>query len=137
MIVLDTDVVSEPLRSTPSLQVLAWLGENSGDLAITAVTVGEMLRGVRMLPHGRRREGLAGAVERLLGDHGDRVLPYDDRAARMYAALQEDRRTSGRPLGTEDGMIAAIARVHGAGVATRNTRDFEDLGLDLVDPWLA
>lgn len=74
-------------------------------------------------------------VEDLISSRDGRVLPYDGRAAQQYADFLERRRRVARPLGTEDGMIAAIAATHGARLATRNTKDFEGLGLDLINPW--
>ncbi|MGH8827041.1 MAG: VapC toxin family PIN domain ribonuclease, partial [Jiangellaceae bacterium] len=65
------------------------------------------------------------------------VLAYDEAAARRYAQMHEDRRAAGRPLSVEDGMIAAICRVHGAGLATRNVKEFDDLGVNLINPWSA
>lgn len=136
MIVLDTNVLSEPLRAEPDGSVLAWLEALDGrDVAITSVSVGELLTGIARLPQGRRRSVLHESVEALLTRYGDAVLPYDGGAARAYAGLQEQRRSAGRPLSVEDGMIAAICVRAGATLATRNVRDFASLGLDLVDPW--
>lgn len=135
MIVLDTDVVSEPFRVRPDSSAISWLAQQR-DVAVTAVTVGELFVGARRLPLGRRRETLMTKIEAFLGDHRLRVLPYDGRAAVELAVLWERRRAAGRPLGSQDGMIAAIARVHRAALATRNVADFEDLGLDVTNPWL-
>jgi predicted nucleic acid-binding protein len=137
VIVLDTNVLSEPIRATPDPAVLDWLSGAPDDVAITAITVGEILLGVRLLPAGRRRDGLLVAVQRVLGSFSGRVLVYDDDSADIYAALQEQRRHAGHPLSVEDGMIAAICVQNGATLATRNVRDFEDLGLELVNPWTA
>lgn len=112
-----------------------WLGSLRDDVAITAITVGEILRGVRILPEGHRRTGLLEAVERIFTIHAGRILPYDEEAAREFAVMQESRRAVGRPLGVEDGMIAAICRTKELTLATRNVKDFDGLGLDLVDPW--
>lgn len=135
MIVLDTNVLSEPLRSTPDGRVLTWWATVDQPVAITSVSVGELLVGVGMLPAGRRRDDLAAAIERVLATHGRAVLPYDAAAARRYAAFQEIRRALGRPLAVEDGMIAAIAATRSAVLATRNVKDFVGLGVPLVDPW--
>jgi predicted nucleic acid-binding protein len=102
---------------------------------LTSVSIGEILTGVNLLPDGRRRDGLAGAVETTLADFADRILPYDASAARRYADLRASRRTAGQPLSAEDGMIAAICLDHGATLATRNVKDFRGLGVDLIDPW--
>ena len=110
MIVLDTNVLSEPLRRVPDPGVLAWLADVS-DTAITAISVGELLVGVRALPAGRRRTDLERAITDVLDRFHDRVLPYDRAAAERYAGMQERRRKAGRPLSVEDGMIAAICAV--------------------------
>lgn len=134
MIVLDTNVISEPLKAEPNVGVLGWL-EMQRDVAVTAVTVGELLVGVRSLPEGRRRDGLADAVEAALAMYGRRVLEYGAPAAREYAGIREECRLRGQGLAVEDGMIAAIVRTHGGALATRNLSDFGGLGIDLVNPW--
>jgi predicted nucleic acid-binding protein len=136
MIVLDTNVLSEPLRARPDPTVLAWLDRITDVVALTSISAGEILTGVRALPAGRRRDALMAAVERTLAIYADQVLPYDERAARTYAAMQESRGSTGRPLSVEDGMIAAICGARGLALATRNTKDFEDLGITLINPWV-
>jgi toxin FitB len=135
MIVLDTNVLSEPLKQRPDGQVLAWLTSLDEEAGLTSISVGELLTGVRALPAGRRREGLLEAIEATLRTFAGSVLAYDEAAARNYARLQESRRAAGRPLAVEDGMIAAICIARGSKLATRNTADFAGLGLDLIDPW--
>ncbi len=135
MIILDTNVLSEPLKSHPDAAVLNWMASQLGDVAVTSVSVGELLTGVRRLPYGKRRAGLLEAIEQTLTTYAGRVLPYDDASARRYAKMQEVQRKSGEPLSVEDGMIAAICATRGAELATRNVKDFEFLGLDLIDPW--
>jgi toxin FitB len=137
MIVLDTNVLSEPLKLRPDEQVLAWLASLDEEAGVTSISVGELLTGVRALPVGRRREGLLEAIEATLRTFAGSVLAYDEAAARHYARLQESRRGAGRPLAVEAGMIAAICVARGTTLATRNTCDFAGLGLDLVDPWSA
>ncbi len=104
-------------------------------MGLTSISVGEILTGVRFLPEGRRRDGLTAAIEQILATYTDRVLPYDEPAARIYAKNRESRRASGQPLNVEDGMIASICLHRGAALATRNLKDFEGLGLHLVNPW--
>lgn len=135
MIVIDTNVLSEPLRTRPEPRVLAWLSTVSGEVGLTSISIGEILTGVRRLPAGRRRDGLLAEVERSFGTYAALVMPYDEPAARTYAAMNESRRVAGHPLSVEDGMIAAICRSRGLALATRNTKDFHGLGLELVDPW--
>lgn len=135
MIVLDTNVLSEPLKIRPDEHVLAWLGSLDEVAGVTSVSVGELLTGVRALPTGRRRQGLLEAIESTLRTFAGAVLAYDEPAARHHARLQERRRAAGRPLAVEDGMIAAICTARGATLATRDTTDFTGLDLDLIDPW--
>ncbi len=137
MIVLDTNVLSEPLRLRPDEHVLAWLGALDDETAVTAVSVGELLVGVRALPEGRRRAGLLDAIETTLRAFAGSVLAYDEAAARHYARLQEMRRATGRSLAVEDGMIAAICLAHAATLATRDVTDFAGLDIELIDPWTA
>ena len=139
MIVLDTNVLSELLRPTPTPQVEHWLAAQDGaNLDFTTIGEAELLYGVALLPAGRRRTALRAAVEGILDDVlRDRILAFDRAAARAYAAIASERRAAGRPISQFDGQIAAIARAHGASVATRNLRDFEGCGVTVLDPWKA
>jgi len=135
VIVLDTNVLSEPLKARPDERVLNWLGSLREASGVTSVSVGELLTGVRVLPAGRRRDGLLESIESTLSAFAGNVLPYDEPAARAHARLQERRRVAGRPLAVEDGMIAAICTSRSTTLATRNTADFAGLDLELIDPW--
>ena len=134
MILVDTNVLSEAYRPEPNRRVLAWMGQQTEPMA-SAVTVGEIRRGALTLPPGRRRDALLAQIDASLREHVSRILPYDGAAARVYAHLHAHRRSIGRPLAAEDGMIAATAIVHSASLATRNAADFSDLGLEIIDPW--
>jgi hypothetical protein len=138
MTILDTNVVSEPMRPEPEAQVLAWLAaQNAGALFVTAVTEAELRTGLAIMPGGRRREALGAALETVLAeDFAGRVLPFEGgAAARAYAAIQAARRGMGRPIVMADAMIAAIARARGLRVATRNVGDFAGTGVEVVNPW--
>ncbi len=137
MVVIDTNIVSELMRAEPSAEVLAWMDDRPPrDLFVTAVTEAEVRTGIALLPEGRRRRGLAEACERAFGSlFAGRVLPFDSDAARAYAEIVAARRVLGRPVSQADGQIAAIARSRGMAVATRNIRDFQDMGVDVLDPW--
>ncbi len=135
MIVLDTNLLSEPLRRNPEPAVLGWLAHPTEVFALSAVSVGELLTGVHLLPSGQRRAALKVAIESLLESFAGAVLSYDEHAARVYVELQERSRNTGRPIGVEDGMIAAICIANGAALATRNIKDFDGLGIDVVNPW--
>ncbi|TDW22806.1 type II toxin-antitoxin system VapC family toxin [Kribbella kalugense] len=135
MIVADTNVLSEPLNKAPDQAVVSWLRDNGPNLALTTITVSELLYGVQRLPVGRRRTGLAAAVDRLIASARERLLVYDEEAARLHADLRVAREAEGRVTSLEDGMIAAIALAYGAQVATRNVAHFEGFGLEVVNPW--
>lgn len=137
MIVLDTNVVSEFMTSRPAAPVLAWLNaQDSAVLFLTTVTIAEIAFGLRLLPDGRRRRLLGERFEQFLAEaFQSRILSFDESAARAYGELRGARQARGRPMSTLDGQIAAIARSRGCAVATRNTRDFEGCGLELIDPF--
>ncbi len=137
MIVLDTNVVSELVRPRPDPAVIAWLDGISGSqLTTTTVTVGEIAVGIARMPEGRRKQEVAIAVGRMLGEElSGRAEPYDLGAAGEYGRLVADRLRSGRPISVADAQIAAICRAVGATLATRNVADFEGTGIDLVNPW--
>lgn len=137
MIVLDTNVISELTRRTPDPGVLNWLDSLAvSEVATTAVTAAELRYGVVRLPAGRRKRELATAIGELLADdfYG-KVLPFDERASMRYADVVSGRERIGRPIGVLDAMIAAICRDLNATLATRNTSDFTDTGIELLDPW--
>ncbi len=134
MIVLDTNVLSETVRESPERTVLTFLDGVSEPLAVTTITIGELLSGTQLLPHGKRRTALVAAIEDVLLRFAI-VLPYDESAARIYADLTELARDAGRTLSVEDGMIAAICAAHGATLATRNTTDFDYLPILVINPW--
>lgn len=137
MIVLDTNILSEALRPEPNARVLDWLAaQPAAALFSTTITRAEILYGVRLLPKGRRRDALRRAIDAVFDeDFSRRVLSFDNPAADAYAEIATTRKRAGRPIGQFDAMIAAIARSRGAMLATRNTRDFADCGIEIVDPW--
>lgn len=139
MIVLDTNVVSEPLRPAPAPQVLAWLDRQApATLYLTAVNVAELLEGVARLPEGRCRAELEAALAtRVLPLFAGRVLPFDEAAAFGFARLYARARAGGHALGLADAQIAAIAASRGFAVATRDAAPFVAAGVAVVDPWAA
>ena len=139
MVVIDTPVVSELMRHEPNPKVLSWLDKRpTRELFVTAVTEAEIRTGIAFLPDGARRRGLAKAAEQAFGDlFAGRVLPFDSAAARIFAEIASARRSSGRPVSQPDGQIGAIARCRNMAVATRNVRDFEGMGIELINPWAA
>ena len=138
-VLLDTNVVSELIRKAPEPAVEAWAaGQALEDLFFSAVGEAELRYGAAILPAGRRRETLVSDIERMLRDaFEERVLPFDSDAARAYADIAAARRSAGRTVSPADCQIAAIARARNMAVATRNVRDFEDIGVEIVDPWTA
>lgn len=137
MTILDTNVVSETLRPNPDPAVATWIiGQVKANLFLTAVTEAELRYGIARMDAGRRRAELLRETESMLAfDFAGRILPFDSAAAREYAGLRVSLESSGHPVGDMDIMIAAIARQRGAAVATRNTRDFADCGIPLINPW--
>jgi toxin FitB len=139
MIVLDTNVLSEALRPVPEPSVLNWLADQpSASLFTTAVTRGEILYGIRLLSDAKRRIGLWDAANKIFDeDFAGHVLSFDGDAAGMYADIAASRRIAGEPISQFDAMIAAMARSRGAILATRNVKDFESCGIEVVNPWTA
>lgn len=136
-VVLDTNVLSELLRASPHRAVLQWMARHPAtSLYTSAITQAEMLLGAHLLPHGARRRALASALSAMFEeDFRERVLPFDGSCAARFAEVVATRRAAGRPIGHADAQIAAIALRHRAELATRNARDFEGIGLAIVDPW--
>lgn len=134
---LDTNVVSELIRKVPEPAVVSWVSDHHlDDLFFSAVGEAELRYGAAILPIGRRRDTLFLEIEAMLLDaFGDRVLPFDSDAARAYGHIAAMRRSAGRPIAPADCQIAAIAASRSMVVATRNIRDFEGMGIEIVDPW--
>lgn len=134
---LDTNVLSELLRAEPSPAVLAWFAAQPAEsLFVSAITQAEMMLGARLLPAGKRRTALDGALSAMFSeDFAGRILPFDTAAVAAYVEIVGTRRALGRPISQFDAQIAAIARQSGAKLATRNITDFERCGVALVDPW--
>jgi predicted nucleic acid-binding protein len=137
MIILDTNVISEVMRPVAAAAVVRWwTGEDARELHVTAITMAEILYGIEILPAGARRSNLHAGAERIFGVvFADRVIPFDEGAARTFALIVASRRKQGTPISKFDAQIAAIARAHGATLATRNTSDFEGCGVRVVNPW--
>jgi len=137
VIILDTNVVSEPLRPAPDAAVLAWLdAQASATLCLTSITLAELLAGVAALPAGRRRNRLALALsDQVLPLFEGRMLAFDAPAAHAFARVHAAAMAAGNPISFADAAIAAIAAAHGFSLATRNVRDFKGTGLEVIDPW--
>ncbi|MEU4240701.1 type II toxin-antitoxin system VapC family toxin [Actinoplanes sp. NPDC026619] len=136
MIVLDTNVVSELMRAAPAPAVIAWLQQTSSTgLYTTSVTVAEIRYGIARLPDARRKHDLSQAANEIFAAFPRQVLPFDLAAATAYADVVAAREADGNPISGFDGQIAAICRSRAATLATRNTKDFIDTGITLIDPW--
>ena len=137
MIVLDTNVISEPMKSSGNLAVQTWLDRQVAEtLYLTATSLSELLAGIEILPDGKRQEGLDAALSELVVMlFGSRILPFDQQAAMAYAPLVRRARAAGRLISVADGQIAAIAAVHGFIVATRDTAPFVAVGVPVINPW--
>lgn len=137
MIVLDTNVVSEPLKPEPNAAVLDWLNaQEPQTLYLTTVNLAELLAGVEVLPVGRRRDALAQALStQVLALFGGRMLSFDAKAADAFAKTNAGAQAQGNVMGFADCAIGAIARANGFALATRNVRDFKGAGVSLIDPW--
>jgi toxin FitB len=139
MTVLDTNVVSEVMHSSPSSAVLAWFSRMRAvdELFLTTITIAEILYGIELLPIGKRRDSLKSDAEAMFTqDYSARIVAFDEAAARAFAKIASSRRKSGRPIAEFDAQIAAIVSVHSATLATRNTADFEGCGIRLANPWV-
>lgn len=138
MIVLDTNVVSEPMkRGGGNPAVLRWLDEQVADtLYLTTTSLSELLLGIETLPRGKRKAGLDAALSDLMATlFGTRILPFDQPAALAYAPLVARARSAGRAISVADGQIAAIAAVQGFAVATRDTAPFAAAAVPVINPW--
>lgn len=137
MILLDTNVVSALMRREPDPIAVAWLdGLPAESIWTTAITVFEVRFGLELLPAGRRRQQLEEAFTKALAeDFEGRVLAFDDSAAHAAGRIAAPRQRAGRPLEIRDLQIAGIAIARRAALATRNSRHFEGLGVDLLNPW--
>lgn len=139
MTILDTNVFSEFMKPAPSPQVIRWAERqrSSRELWLTTITVAEVLFGIEVLPKGKRRDGLHSDAEASFAhDFAGRIVPFDEAAARAFPEIAVSRRVHGRPISLFDAQIAAIARANGAVLATRNTADFEECGVRVVNPWI-
>ena len=139
MILTDTNVLSEVLLLLPDPCVARWMSNvPRRQIWTCTIVVAELLTGIEVIPPGRKQAELALAVHEMVArDFAGQILSFDLRAARQYAVIRAKRQKMGRPIKELDAQIAAIAAVHGATLATRNARDFEDCGIKVINPWEA
>jgi predicted nucleic acid-binding protein len=139
VIILDTNVLSALMRTSPDSAVVSWLDRQPADsIWITSITLFEARFGLALLPRGSKRTGLERAFDKVIEeDLANRVLDLDSMAAAAAAALAADRQRAGRPVDLRDTLIAGIAQARRATIATRNTKHFEGLDVPVVNPWEA
>ena len=131
--------MSSPSSCAPSHRPLCsrWFSrQQPHELYTSAITVAETFYGIELLEHGKRRSDLLAGTEKMLTKVlAERIFPFEDQAAHAFARIASNRRKAGRPISEMDAQIAAIASVHDAVLATRNTGDFGGCGIRLVNPW--
>ena len=136
MIVVDTNVASELMRPAPEARVVAWIqAQDSSELYTTSITVAEIAYGIERLPDGARKALLRATAVQVFFAFTEHVLPIDADTAALYGEIVSSRERGGAPIDGFDGQIAAICRRHSATLATRNVKDFQQTGVDVVDPW--
>ena len=137
MILLDTNVISELMRPIPDSRIVDWAArQDIQDMCTSAVNEAELRFGAEILPEGRRKRTLFDEIEEMLEvDFARRILPFDSAAAQSYAVIAASRRADGRPIDHTDCMIAAIAHSKGFPIATRDVGDFQDAGIEVINPW--
>ena len=137
MILLDTNVISEPLKASGDTSVLSWIDAQIIEtLYLSTISLAELRFGVAALPEGKRRDALQGSLEaRVLPLFAGRVLLFDEPASRAYAIIRARARTAGQAIAPADGYIAAIAAAQGFAVATRDTAPFVAAGSVVINPW--
>ena len=137
MIVVDTNVVSAFMTSAPPPSVLTWLNaQEAENLYLTTISVAEIRYGLRVMPEGKRRRLLEARFQQFIATAFEaRILAFDEKAAHQYAEIKGHRRKIGRPMSDLDGQIAAIASIRGFAIATRNVKDFDNCGLNLINPF--
>ncbi|RFF27815.1 MULTISPECIES: type II toxin-antitoxin system VapC family toxin [unclassified Wenzhouxiangella] len=137
MILLDTNVLSELMKARPQAGVIAWLNEmETTQLWLSTITIAELEYGLQVMPGGERKTMLKHRFDGFVDSaFSGRVLGFGFRPAVIYGEIMSHRRSEGRPMSVPDGQIASIALSRGLKLATRNTRDFQDCGLDLINPF--
>lgn len=139
MILLDTNVVSEPMRTRPDPGVLEWLDAQIAEtLYLSTISLAELLLGIESLPPGKRRKTLAAHLDKqIIALFEDRILPFDFDAAKLYAKMVARARRHGHSIPVADALIAAIAASRNFAVATRDMAPFEASGVAVINPWRA
>jgi predicted nucleic acid-binding protein len=137
MILLDTNVISEPWKPIPDETVIEWLDAQAVEtLFISAITIAELRFGIAAMPSGRRQTILRDRLEgEVLPHFSGRILSFDLTTSQFYSELMARARASGKAIGTADGYIAATAAANGLTISTRDTSPFEAAGVKVINPW--
>lgn len=133
---LDTCALSELVKSTPDAHVIRWFeARKAHELCISAMTWGELQRGVTRLPESKRRSELTLWLQQLETGFEDRILAFDKNVSRVWAHMTAQAETQGKSMAAFDSIIAATARAHDCKLVSRNVRDFVNAGIDVINPW--
>jgi len=133
---LDTCVLSELVKSTPDAHVIRWFeARKAHELCISAMTWGELQRGVTKLPESKRRSELTLWLQQLETGFEDRILAFDKIVSRVWVHMTAQAETQGKSMAAFDVIIAATARTHDCKLVSRNVRDFVNDGIDVINPW--
>ena len=131
---LDTNVVSELVKPAPEPRVIAFLTSQT-DLWLSTIVLHELDFGLNLLPRGHHRDRLSSVLSMFLSEYSDQIIPVDRREAEQAAAMRAQARRLGRALYLADALIAGTAKAHDLSLATRNVMDFNDLGVEVTNPW--
>ncbi len=131
---LDTNVISELTKTPPNAGVVTFLSQQE-DLWIPVIALHELQFGLQLLPHGRRRYGLEFAMAAFIAEYSEHILPLYRQAAEHAGAFRAQAHQSGHSLTAGDALIAGTAATHGLILATRNTKDFDYLAIEIINPW--
>ena len=137
MILLDTNVISEPTKPSPNLRMMAWLNrQDIRHLHVTSINLAELMAGIAVLIEGKRRQVLSDALNAFLSERiVTPLLSFDRAAAFAYAEIVVHAKSNRYTLPVADGQIAAIAKVNGFAVATRDVEPFRAAGVAVINPW--
>lgn len=135
-VLLDTCVLSELRKPVPAPSVVEAIASlNPHQTYLSAITLGELVKGITLMPQGRRRREFEDWYADTEDAFADRVLPIESNVARIWGRLTANLQTQGRQLASNDGLIAATAVAHGMSLMTRNVKDFTASGVLIINPW--
>jgi predicted nucleic acid-binding protein len=133
---LDTCVISELVKPTPSRKVVDWLNEMPSEaLFLCAITIGEVRKGLTKLPESGKKERLTLWLNTLFIEYKERILSIDLMVCENWGVLQGNAEKAGAPMSTIDSLIAATTYTHNLTLATRNENDFTPSNIPIVNPW--